>query len=181
MSTTAFRGAALAALLFILPTGTATMSYAEDLPAPVAACASAEHRQFDFWLGEWDVTDPTGKALGHNKIVRADTGCWITENWRGASGYTGSSLNGWDSQHKLWRQFWIGSDGIILRIEGGIRDNVMVMDGELPKEGGGVQLQRISWTPAADGSVTQKWDTSDDGGKTWKEAFLGIYRKAMAK
>ena len=57
----------------------------------------------------------------------------------------------------------------------------MVMEGELPKEGGGVQKQRISWTPAADGSVAQKWDTSDDDGKTWQESFLGIYRKAMAK
>lgn len=164
--------------------GSASVASTQEamLPEPVAACASAEHRHFDYWIGEWDVTDPAGKVLGHNKITRADTGCWIHENWRGASGYTGNSLNAWDAQHKVWRQFWVGADGGILRLEGGLEDKVMVMNGEVPKEGGGgVQLQRISWTPAADGSVTQKWDTSDDDGKTWQEAFLGIYRKAMMK
>jgi hypothetical protein len=174
---------AIAAMALVFLIGSEAMSDAQEaaLPAPVAACASVEHRQFDFWIGEWDVTDAAGKPIGHNKIVRSDTGCWLSESWRGASGFTGNSLNAWDSQEKVWRQFWIGADGIPLRLAGGLKDNVMVMEGELPKAGGGVQLQRISWTPAADGSVAQKWDTSDDGGKSWQESFLGIYRKAMAK
>jgi hypothetical protein len=29
-------------------------------PAPGAACASAEHHQFDFWIGDWDVALPDG-------------------------------------------------------------------------------------------------------------------------
>ena len=29
-----------------------------------------QHRQFDFWLGDWDVTKPDGKAAGHNRITR---------------------------------------------------------------------------------------------------------------
>ena len=29
--------------------------------APKKPCASPLHRQFDFWLGLWDVTDPAGK------------------------------------------------------------------------------------------------------------------------
>jgi hypothetical protein len=38
-------------------------------------------------------------------------------------------------------------------------------------------LQRITWTPHADGSVAQQWDQSTDAGKTWVIAFEGIYRK----
>ena len=40
------------------------------------------------------------------------------------------------------------------------------------------QHERITWTPNADGSVRQRWETSTDDGKTWTVAFDGIYRKA---
>lgn len=33
-----------------------------------AACTEPEHHQFDFWIGEWDVTLPNGKAAGTNRI-----------------------------------------------------------------------------------------------------------------
>jgi hypothetical protein len=29
-----------------------------------AACTAPEHHRFDFWIGEWDVTLPNGKAAG---------------------------------------------------------------------------------------------------------------------
>ena len=176
------RRAVQCARALILLTGITTMSHAHGTcPRRSPPAPAPEHRQFDFWIGEWDVSDASGKLIGHNNIARSDTGCWLAENWRGESGFTGSSLNAWDGQEKVWRQFWIGADGILLRIAGGLKEGAMVMEGELPKAGGGVQQQRISWTPAPDGSVAQKWDTSDDGGKTWQESFLGIYRKAMAK
>ena len=42
------------------------------------------------------------------------------------------------------------------------------------------RAQRITWTPAADGSVTQHWETSEDGGTTWATGFMGVYRRAPA-
>jgi hypothetical protein len=53
----------------------------------------------------------------------------------------------------------------------------MEMTGELPRDGGGTQLQRIRWTPQADGSVIQQWDTSDDDGRSWTTSFRGVYRR----
>ena len=53
----------------------------------------------------------------------------------------------------------------------------MLMHGELPSANGGIQKQKISWTPKEDGSVIQRWETSDDDGKTWAISFLGVYRK----
>ena len=38
------------------------------------------------------------------------------------------------------------------------------------------QRERITWTPNADGSVRQHWETSTDDGKTWKTSFDGLYR-----
>jgi hypothetical protein len=41
------------------------------------------------------------------------------------------------------------------------------------------QRQRVRWTPNKDGSVEQKWETSDDGGASWQVSFLGIYRRSL--
>jgi hypothetical protein len=149
----------------------ATAQQAPPNAAPVN-CASAEHRQFDFWLGDWTVMGgPKGDQLqGSNRIERSKDGCRIVEHWTSANGNDGMSLNAWDAQYKVWRQFWVGGDGVVLRLEGG-------MQGELPNANGGVQKQKISWVPKDDGSVIQRWDVSDDEGKTWSIGFLGIYMK----
>lgn len=153
--------------------------------APVSvpkACTDEAYRQFDFWIGEWIVHGgPKGDQLqGHNRIERSSNGCWLSEHWRSANGNDGTSLNAWDAQHKVWRQFWVSADGMVLRLQGGLRDGAMVMEGELPTASGGVQLQRISWMPRDDGSVIQRWETSDDAGVSWQVAFLGVYRKQRA-
>ena len=46
------------------------------------ACAGPEHRQFDFWVGHWDVY-PTGKRklVAHSLIEKLYAGCAIRENW----------------------------------------------------------------------------------------------------
>ena len=37
-----------------------------------AACADPAYRQFDFWIGEWQVHTPDGKLAGTNRITRRD-------------------------------------------------------------------------------------------------------------
>lgn len=148
----------------------------------IAACDAPEFRQFDFWLGEWEVVGVpgapnAGQILGHNRIEAASAGCALSEHWRGASGFDGRSLNAWDASAQRWRQFWIGGDGVVLQLAGGLQDGAMVMRGELPGAKGGIQQQRISWTPQPDGGVIQRWETSDDAGTNWNISFLGLYRR----
>ena len=52
---------------------------------PVSApppCTDAAYRQFDFWLGEWIVSDLAGKKQGDNSITREEGGCLILERWK---------------------------------------------------------------------------------------------------
>jgi hypothetical protein len=165
-------------LLALLLSGSIRMTEAAT-PSTLMRCTGREHRQFDFWIGEWDVFGgPQGDRLvGTSRIERSENGCWLVEHWRGASGNHGTSINAWDAQHRAWRQFWVGGDGVVLRLEGGLEGNAMVMTGGLPKNDGGTQRQRISWTPQDDASLVQQWDTSDDDGATWGTSFRGIYRK----
>src|SRR5215203_3786766 len=73
-------------------------------------CASAQHRQFDFWIGEWDVTQ-NGKIAGRNSIRSILNGCALSEDWSGTGGFSGNSLNFYDEDAKRWRQTWIDSQG----------------------------------------------------------------------
>lgn len=167
--------------LAILLLGSTGMSNATTPPAsaPLMQCTDAEHRQFDFWIGEWQVHGgPDGaKYVGDSRIERSANGCWLVEHWRGSGGNHGTSVNAWDAAHGVWRQFWVGGDGVVLRLEGGLQDGAMVMTGELPAAKGGTQQQRIRWTPQADGSLVQQWETSDDDGATWATSFRGHYRR----
>ena len=167
--------------LALLLSGSIRMTTEAATPPAPMRCTAPEHRQFDFWIGEWDVfAGPRGDRLvGSNRIERSENGCWLVENWRGASGNHGTSTNAWDAQYHVWRQFWVGGGGVVLRLEGGLHGKAMVMSGELPKSEGLAQRQRIRWTPQDDGSVLQQWDTSDDDGANWNTSFRGVYRRKV--
>lgn len=146
---------------------------------PAQPCAALPHRQFDFWVGEWDVHDPSGKRVGENRISRVHNGCALLEEWRGNGGVTGSSLNGFDRDRQVWHQTWVDSTGGLLTLEGGVVDGAMSMRGESVEAGPPRKrtLQRIRWQPQPDGRVRQLWEASSDDGKTWTIAFDGWYAR----
>lgn len=145
--------------------------------APPKPCTSPESRQFDFWLGDWDVFTPDGKQAGTNKIT-AVYGCVLHESWKGRGGYEGQSFNRWDAARGVWHQTWVDSSGGIIVIEGGFKDGVMTLsDAGQPGKKDAKQVNEIAWSRNADGSVRQHWRTSADGGSTWKTAFDGKYVK----
>ena len=150
----------------------APAAYAQQ-PAP---CASAAHRAFDFWLGEWQVHGANGKQAGTNAITSAHGGCVLRESYRTPGNYSGESINIYDASRKVWHQTWADSSGLLLTLEGGLQDGRMVLEGGGIAPGGGVIKHRITWTPNADGSVRQHWESTDAGGK-WTTAFDGKYTR----
>lgn len=134
-----------------------------------------EARQFDFWLGDWTVTSPDGKVAGTSRIETIAGGAGLLENWSGAGGFTGRSLNTYQAEKKAWRQFWVGSAGDVLELAGGIVAGRMVLAGEHAAPGGR-RTERITWTPNTDGTVRQCWEQSTDGDQTWTTVFDGLYR-----
>ena len=148
-------------------------------PPPPKPCSSDQHRQFDFWVGDWEVTQ-NGQPAGHNTIAPIHNGCALSESWTAASGtFTGSSLNIYDQATDRWHQTWVDSVGTLLELNGGVENGAMVMSGERPDAQGNVLSQRITWTPNEDGSVRQHWEVKPPGGE-WSTAFDGLYRKSTA-
>jgi hypothetical protein len=147
-------------------------------PAPPPhPCSGEKFRQFDFWVGSWDVADPSGKQAGHNEISH-DNRCVVVERWRSVQGGTGISLNYYDPRAAKWRQRWVGGGGI-LDMEGGMKDGSMVLEGPLQDIATRrVTLLRGTWTPLPDGRVRQHFVESADEGKTWTDWFDGYYTRA---
>lgn len=138
-------------------------------------------RDFDFWVGEWDVYNPKGKLAGHSRVERILADCVIAEHWRSNGGSDGKSHNMYDAAHRRWTQFWVDNSGTALLLHGGLQGAAMVLEGEQPASGAQpAALQRITWTPQPDGRVRQHWETSTDAGANWTTAFDGWYQKAGA-
>jgi hypothetical protein len=144
--------------------------------APPGPCSSAEHRQFDFWIGDWQVHKPDGTFAGLNRITREYGGCVIHEHYATGKGYSGESLNAYDAARKVWHQTWVDDSGVLLTLEGRWNGKSMVLEGLAPGPDGGMAKQRITWTPNADGSVRQLWESADAKG-AWTVAFDGRYTK----
>lgn len=150
--------------------------------APRQACSAAEHRHFDFWVGEWEVVDSAGSVAGRNRITRDMNGCVLREEWTSASGGTGSSFNIYDAAAGRWHQTWVDASGTLLMLDGGLEsDGVMVMEGERPARGGGIARHRITWTRERPDRVRQRWHVTEDGGGTWNVVFDGLYRRSPAQ
>lgn len=151
--------------------------------APAGAppgCKTPMHRQFDFWIGEWTVTDSARTVvMGRNSVTLEDSGCTIHEHWvaGGSVPNTGQSLNAYDAATRLWGQDWVGSGGDVLHLRGGLREGAMVLEGDVPAAGGAATRNRVTWTPKPDGRVRQLWEASTDGGRTWSVSFDGWYAR----
>jgi len=146
-------------------------------------CGEPARRQFDFWVGNWDVTGPQGmQVIGRSRVESRLGDCIIHEHWFGKGGTIGESFNIYNADTRQWEQFWVDNGGNRLHLAGGIdRLGRMVLEGRHDKPDaatGIVGRERIAWTPNADGTVRQLWESSKDDGKTWVVSFDGLYRKA---
>jgi hypothetical protein len=150
------------------------LSAAEEEP-PVP-CASAAHAQFDFWIGEWEVTRPDGTPAGSSRIEKILGGCVVFENWKSAtSAYEGKSFNTLDPVTGKWNQVWVDNTGATLHFSGVFRDNVMDMEGT-QATADGTLLHRMLFTRNPEGTISQLWRQSRDG-KEWETLFDGLYRR----
>ncbi len=161
---------ALLAALIVFPLA------AQEPPAP---CSSPEYRQFDFWVGEWEVTNALSQASGPqagSRITLLHDGCAVHEEYENVGGYEGSSLSYFDGRDGLWHQTWIDNQGTAVLFTGRLEGDSMVLGSQ-----DGEKLGRMTWTPLPDGRVRQVWERSEDGGTSWTALFDGSYtRRASA-
>jgi len=142
-------------------------------------CAEAPgFRDFDFWVGEWDVysNDTERRLLGTNSITRHHGDCLIKEDWTGVSGSAGFSINYFNNVTSEWRQVWV-SRGYSIDYSGGLDDNgAMVLEGAIYDYAKKTETGfRGTWTPQPDGDVVQRFEIHDAETDAWNLWFEGLY------
>jgi tetratricopeptide (TPR) repeat protein len=139
------------------------------------------HRQFDFWVGEWDVvTAEDAHAAGSSKIELILGDCVIQENWTSAGniGYQGKSFNIYNTDLNRWEQFWNDNAGGMIHFYGGLNDKVMdFWTEEIPQKDGTKLKRHLQFIPSGNDIVRQFSRGSTDGGKTWKVEYDFIYNR----
>jgi hypothetical protein len=150
----------------------------QKLVEKMAPCRSAEYRQFDFWVGDWDVRTPNGPSVGHNLVTLEQEGCLVVEHWTASSGgQTGTSFNYYDVRDKKWHQLYLdnsGNAGAFPAMAGNLVDGKMVLVTD-EKQG---PVSRWTWYVAGPEKVRQMAEQSSDGQKTWNIVWDSVYVKA---
>lgn len=177
-----------------------TMAPTQTPPAPPPKpfdCRAPEHRQFDFWIGEWDVVPnpdtrpanapppPPGSKPGSNVIETSHKGCVIVENWDDRTGGTGQSFNIYDRMRRQWHQTWVDTTGGLHQYWGELKDGNMVLVGTVPlpptAKFAGYRTIRVTFFPLGPDKVRQFSEALGPDG-TWTVNYDLIYtRRAKTK
>jgi tetratricopeptide (TPR) repeat protein len=156
------------------------LALAKQVHHNAAPCDDPEFRQFDFWLGDWDVSSaPNGLPAGTSHISREMSGCVVWENWTSAgSPYFGKSYNTYNVGLKRWEQYWVDNAAGNIFFYGNLKDNTMdYWADDVPQPTGGMLRRHLQFTPLGPDKVRQFSQGSTDGGKTWQVQYDLIYTR----
>jgi hypothetical protein len=130
--------------------------------------------QFDFWLGEWDVSwGEDGKGTNHVKKIL--DGKVIHEDFN-APDLHGISHSVYDPERKLWCQTWVDNNGTYLDFTGKFEDGKMILSRDAIVRGEACK-QRMVWFNIEAKKFDWNWERSDDGGETWRTLWQIKYRR----
>lgn len=156
-------------------------------PAPTAPatpppppCRAPEHRQFDFWVGTWDLyRTGTDTLAGRNRIESIYNGCVIRETWTPARGAGGSSFNSWLPHESLWRQTWVDGSGSYAVFDGRYEGDQMVLTGVWRGASGpgSAPWVRTYFSRLEGDRLRQRAEASMDNGQTWAPLYDFTYRR----
>lgn len=153
-----------------------TMGKADAIAHPCAH--HPEYRQFDFWIGEWDVVTTQGhNPAGTSSIQPIIDQCVLLENWSGGGGGTGKSFNHYDTSRKIWIQDWVDSQSNSIHFEGSLENGVMSFYADSHRPDGTPIKRHLQFFKLDSDHVRQFSQQSSDAGKTWTPEYDFTYNR----
>lgn len=142
--------------------------------------AREEYKQFNFWVGKWDVKNPAGQHAGDSEIDLMNNGCTIVENWYGARNFQGKSFNYFDPKDNKWHQFWINQNAQTIFFEGNLEDgNMVYYSYDHVKDMKDAFLRRLTFFNLGPDKVRQLGEKTTDEGKTWQTEYDLTYNRKV--
>ena len=163
-------------LLFIFSGVVGFCQSAQSTPCMV----NPVYRQFDFWIGEWEVFDLKGNKAGDSRIEKILDDCVILESWTGTQGnVSGKSYNSYNQSTGKWQQYWVDNKGGITEyFNGRFENDKMVVETNNVKQFDGiVKILKMTFQKIDTNKVRQLGESSLDGGKNWSVDFDLQYRR----
>jgi hypothetical protein len=145
-----------------------------------APCEELAFKQFDFWIGDWDVTSTAdGVHRGTSHISKEMNGCVIWENWTSAgSPYFGKSYNTYNVNLQRWEQYWVDNSAGSIFFYGNLKGGVMDYWTDAVPQPNGERLRRhLQFFNLSPDKVRQFSQGSTDGGKSWKVEYDFTYSR----
>lgn len=133
-----------------------------------------ESGQFNFWLGEWDVTIQ-GEKIADSRISSIEGNCIILEQYSQSDGYTGESFNFYNPISGKWRQVWVDKEHNISEFSGEYHDNAIYYEGATYSSNGIKVLRKMTLFNLGPDKVRQLSQRSTDNGKTWNVNYDFLY------
>jgi len=163
----------LASSLGALTRGT-TLTPPADAPP---ACAAAEYRQFDFFVGDWDTFDVgrPDSVVARNHVTPMLGGCAVRERYAQRDGLVGESFSAYDAGRRVWHQSWVTNRGALLLLDGRLEGGRMVLSATDRAADGTASLVRAAWWREGT-TVRERAERSRDGGKSWVPLFDIVFR-----
>jgi len=172
-------------LILSLLSVSALFSQQSTTQAAPNPCTAAPQKQFDFWVGEWDLTWPGQNAgemgRGTNSIKRILDGCVVQESFSGqdAMHLRGTSVSIFDANSGKWKQTWVDNEGGYLDFVGELKNGQMILQREASRPDGSKILQRMVWKNITANELDWSWEASRDGGKTWQVQWPIHYKRKI--
>jgi hypothetical protein len=145
-------------------------------------CAAPEASQFDFWIGDWNLTW-SDSLYGTNHVEKLWGNCTVHENFSDpATNYQGQSWSVYSTNYKIWQQTWVDSQGGYIHLTGGMNsDSLILLTQERPVPPSvsptGKMTNRMVYYNIKRDSFDWSWEASTDGGKTWKPSWQIHYQR----
>jgi hypothetical protein len=143
-----------------------------------------ESKWFDFWVGKWEVTwtQADGKpGKGTNTIAKILDNTVIQENFKveegSAKGYLGTSLSVYNPKRKTWHQGYADNEGAYFNFIGERQGDRKIFRTDVVQNGEKQNIQRMVFYDIKESSLVWDWESSEDGGRTWKLNWRISYKR----
>jgi hypothetical protein len=138
------------------------------------------YRQFDFWIGDWEVYGINGKKAGDSKIELILDSCIILENWTSMNGgYAGKSFNTFNATTGHWQQTWVDNRGGSTEYLEGKRENnkMIFLTKPFLFSKDTTATRRLTFHNLSSDKVRQHGEITKDNSVTWRTEYDLEYRR----
>lgn len=146
---------------------------------PKMPCNQPEAGQFDFWVGDWELTwNDTVK--GTNIITKDLNGCVIHEQFNSPTdGFIGQSWSVYNPKKNKWEQTWVDNSGAYIIFEGEFGNGQMELSTEIINPKGEKELYKMVFFNISPNKFDWEWKRSTDNGITFEVQWKIHYQRRL--